>query len=123
MSEWQPIESAPKGTRVLAYPHVNGHVVAAFLSEHGEWLTIPGRYAFRPTHWLPLPDPPGRSGAAGLSLDRLKELIGRANAALASVNASHVLALNAEVIVAIEPPFPLRALGSRDPRPAREGVR
>lgn len=63
MSEWQPIESAPKdGVEVLAYFEDGGCYVAA--CRDGVW--IEGNYLnpkdapelFTPTHWMPLPDPP-----------------------------------------------------------------
>jgi hypothetical protein len=67
MSEWRPIETAPRdGTEVLLY-------TTAF---NGEWIVVQGAYfsspkqiddgwetAFgfhgEPTHWQPLPPPPG----------------------------------------------------------------
>lgn len=66
MSEWQPIETAPKdSTQILAY---------AFNERFGnmfygvaEWATKKSAdtvagwfwpYAIRPTHWMPLPTPP-----------------------------------------------------------------
>jgi hypothetical protein len=64
MSEWKPIESAPKdGTEVLlAYP---GGIVKS-----GKWTLFGGyyeehwadgerpRFGADPTHWMPLPPPP-----------------------------------------------------------------
>ena len=70
MSEWQPIETAPKdGSRILVF---NRKVYIASWSEeaqHGEFECAPGWqvfcpddywYAFcvNPTHWMPLPEPP-----------------------------------------------------------------
>lgn len=73
MSEWQPIETAPKdGTWVLLFVErygakywLAGHwfsgsdgscgwVSASFYAEpHVNWTTCSD-----PTHWMPLPDPP-----------------------------------------------------------------
>ena len=67
MSEWQPIETAPKdGTRVLASQ--SGHVFTArwapgFAAVYpggggpGWYDEILDRRA-QPTHWMPLPAPP-----------------------------------------------------------------
>jgi hypothetical protein len=73
MSDWQPMETAPKdGTDVL---------LAAQWDKTGRWLQGIGRwnngryqenavgwgwtwYA-QPTHWMPLPDPPGARGGDG----------------------------------------------------------
>ena len=57
MSEWKPIETAPeRGDVLLYYPPVKSG-----RTELREWFNIahprstPHR---RPTHWMPLPDPP-----------------------------------------------------------------
>ncbi len=74
MSEWQPIETAPKdGTRVLAfdgsqiitvdyqepsYIGVNNHIK---IEESWVQISDSGRATdFYPTHWMPLPGPPER---------------------------------------------------------------
>lgn len=68
MSDWQPIDTAPKdGTDVLLF---NGHprVGSWFDSweydswhpeakETGGWIMYGGR-VIHPTHWQPLPEPP-----------------------------------------------------------------
>lgn len=72
MSEWQPIETAPKdGTRILAFwPDVYGNSSAVQIETwwgawgHGRsketwqnaWEWADG--ANNPTHWMPLPTPP-----------------------------------------------------------------
>ena len=72
MTEWQPIETAPKdGTEVLLWgrywsdsqglfsrPHVGSYVEnlerwQVGVSHHDY------RFRVRPTHWMPLPPPPG----------------------------------------------------------------
>ncbi len=62
MSEWQPIETAPReyGRYVLAC-RVGGPIgVLGWDEDDGchFWLNgmLPGRV--KPTHWLPLPEPP-----------------------------------------------------------------
>ena len=64
MSEWQPIETAPKdGSEILAFARGNrdfygvaqwAEAQAAFNSVAGWFWT----FAIRPTHWMPLPEPP-----------------------------------------------------------------
>jgi hypothetical protein len=58
MNNWQPIETAPKdGTVVLIWSPSRG-ACAAWKKGRG-WHTEPGVYhVSRPTHWMPLPDPP-----------------------------------------------------------------
>jgi hypothetical protein len=58
MSEWQPIETAPKdGNEVLV--HADGfRWVAGFDTEQGEWDWPSVWHNLQPTHWMPLPAPP-----------------------------------------------------------------
>jgi hypothetical protein len=57
MSEWQPIETAPRdGQRVLMLT-AKHYVITGFFS-NGWWLSHPGVYQIHPTHWMPLPEPP-----------------------------------------------------------------
>lgn len=73
MSEWQPIETAPKdGTMILVWDESSspGVVAAYFLSEthdDEEWsgwiygdqlLADADPEGPLPTHWMPLPEPP-----------------------------------------------------------------
>ena len=64
MSEWQPIETAPKdGTRILtASRHNSGWwlIVAEWGGKSPpRWIdSFIGRTAQSPTHWMPLPEPP-----------------------------------------------------------------
>lgn len=62
MSDWQPIEAAPKdGTWVLLYAEEPRALivgpVAVGSSTGGDWYDSHG-YTIRPTHWQPAPDPP-----------------------------------------------------------------
>ena len=70
MSEWQPIETAPKdGTGVLGYfPELKGYVAPQeFIPMHwsgwggGIWCNSTSGHnllSAKPTHWMPLPTPP-----------------------------------------------------------------
>jgi len=65
VSEWQPIETAPKdGTTLLVWDGIA--ITTAFFQTHkygGNWeLANPGSYAedceINATHWMYLPEPP-----------------------------------------------------------------
>ena len=63
MSEWQPIETAPKdGTVVVGYDRSNHHAddrnYAEFMRWDGERWRDPDTWTITPTHWMPLPEPP-----------------------------------------------------------------
>ena len=60
MSDWQPIETAPKdGTRILVSWTFGGWNIARCLTPSGRWMTQYDRpLAVQPTHWMPLPEPP-----------------------------------------------------------------
>ena len=56
---WQPIETAPTGTMIL--------LCSMTATEARDWCFVDwlvdgrlcsGKYAVKPTHWLPLPAPP-----------------------------------------------------------------
>lgn len=60
--KWQPIETAPKdGTCVLLFepcqPIGASMEVGWYDSGLGAWYSMSG-CALKPTHWLPLPEPP-----------------------------------------------------------------
>lgn len=59
---WQPIETAPRdGTKILVYiqsASLDWRIVARAFDEHDGWYSDPGKHHVRPTHWMPLPDPP-----------------------------------------------------------------
>ena len=66
MSEWKPIETAPKDEAILIYS--SGYDVAHYSTTYEKWCVYTdgsGTAAERllnswaaPTHWMPLPDPP-----------------------------------------------------------------
>lgn len=77
MSEWMPIESAPRdGTEVILYEDGSygigrwvdtSHQEQRLISSKGrretyEWFDVKSGYwedtMFAPTHWMPLPEPP-----------------------------------------------------------------
>jgi hypothetical protein len=63
VSDWQPIETAPKdGTRIIVanyavvWPDVSW-VKSPRAGERWEHLNL-GAVRFAPTHWMPIPKPP-----------------------------------------------------------------
>ena len=69
MSEWQPIETAPKdGSKILAHMRDNDDLGPLILIWHDErWIVswdntdITEHWGDIPTHWMPLPSPPAIS--------------------------------------------------------------
>lgn len=67
MSDWQPIETAPKDGQFIAFARgASGSPMDVFYGV-AEWVEkksggfVEGwfwNYAIRPTHWMPLPEPP-----------------------------------------------------------------
>lgn len=72
---WQPIDNAPEDRDVLIYMPAWGPLIARFNGEFDEWtsrMQCPVSLAEedeRPTHWMPLPEPPEGVGAAEPSRD------------------------------------------------------
>lgn len=68
MTEWQPIETAPKdGTAILTYRSGKIMAVAEWLQDRlaqsamvkeGCWCVSDGMIIIGVTHWMPLPKPP-----------------------------------------------------------------
>ena len=68
MSEWQPIETAPKdGTPVLLFARSKNAtapviLVGRYLADHGGWIestfTPNSPVGVVPYYWMPLPAPP-----------------------------------------------------------------
>ena len=55
MSEWKPIESAPNGIHILFFPETTGR------NAHRAMIKVdsyPVTYPRKPSHWMPLPEPP-----------------------------------------------------------------
>lgn len=56
---WRTIESAPKDEAVLVFCPPNSRCVARRgvyrYGFGGSWVSIPGSYSIKPTHWQPLP--------------------------------------------------------------------
>lgn len=69
--EWQDIASAPTdGTAVLGYrgrstSGVGGAFTHVTRFNGYNWATIPGKYTWGPTHWMPLPPAPVSSLTEG----------------------------------------------------------
>ena len=66
MTEWQPIETAPKDeTRILMYRtgYAESTAVGAYWPTWEQWVSVPGSYTWKPTHWMPLPKPPSEDTA------------------------------------------------------------
>ena len=61
MSEWQPIETAPKNHFPVLVYGLYGQMVA-FKDVTWKWWPFPasedGPLDFTPTHWMRLPEPP-----------------------------------------------------------------
>ncbi|WP_179954011.1 DUF551 domain-containing protein [Denitrobaculum tricleocarpae] len=69
MSEWQPIETAPKdGTWVLGFQRRSAPQdtiqVWTFSYSENLWINAADSNDFdeQPSHWMPLPTPPGEEG-------------------------------------------------------------
>ncbi len=60
MSEWQPIETAPKdGKRILTFRYLgDGYKVRVAYYTKGVWRNAQGHNPLNATHWMPLPEPP-----------------------------------------------------------------
>lgn len=61
--EWQPIETAPKDGSTVMVSSSNEEVCLArcykISKKRFKWFAfIPVKHPFRPTHWMPLPEPP-----------------------------------------------------------------
>jgi hypothetical protein len=69
--QWRDIESAPFGERVLVYcpkveRFVSGVFSAVLIRLTGRWVQVGGgALSIKPTHWLPLPPPPGSATTDG----------------------------------------------------------
>lgn len=62
MSDWQPIESAPKTREILVYCPAPNTLMEPYwfvvIWSNGKWITWGGQpLIFKPTHWAPLTHP------------------------------------------------------------------
>lgn len=53
--QWQPIETAPKGELLLYFPKVEARFPLWPMIRVGSIANYPYR---KPSHWMPLPEPP-----------------------------------------------------------------
>lgn len=61
MSEWKPIESAPRDIPVLVGPTERMGICVAMNHSRYGWVVETCSYwhnIYTPTHWMPLPNPP-----------------------------------------------------------------
>jgi hypothetical protein len=68
MSEWQPIESAPRdGTYVLGFGlhEQRGTYIDVIHYWSDRWTVVWMHGYGEPTHWMPLPDPPATTSCEG----------------------------------------------------------
>lgn len=76
---WQPIDTAPDEVEILVYVPAWGALIARFNAEFDEWtsrMQCPvslGEDADRPTHWMPLPEPPQQQDDAAEPAGRARE--------------------------------------------------
>lgn len=61
MSEWQKIKTAPRDGTLVLVGDSRAVMVARFDWKYVEWISVPGAWVQRPTHWMPLPPPPEES--------------------------------------------------------------
>ena len=59
LNQWQPIESAPKGQKLILLDPVFDECIGRFVVDGEYWITaLPGCVIIHPTHWMPLPELP-----------------------------------------------------------------
>ena len=56
MSDWRPIETAPKDGKPVLLGHRDFEPMSGFWLRSGRWNSWPW-YA-QPTHWMPMPERP-----------------------------------------------------------------
>lgn len=58
--QWRPISEAPKdGTRILCVLESGYYVILQWNRDAEYWQARPDGQTWTPTHWMPLPPPPG----------------------------------------------------------------
>ena len=82
MSDWQPIETAPKdGTLILVYTGLSHRICRWYVPSAGLrrgmgcWSPAHGTNQIHTTHWMPLPPPPGADQTA--KVERVTAAIGK----------------------------------------------
>lgn len=68
MSDWQPIETAPEHGQFLVYMPEEPRRKIQAAEWHPNVKVIGNHFAFdltKPTHWMPLPDPPPTTSREG----------------------------------------------------------
>jgi hypothetical protein len=64
MTHWQPIDTAPlDGTKMLLWDGFDITVGAHYGAEFIEEFTVEALCYEKPTHWMPLPNPPEETAA------------------------------------------------------------
>lgn len=60
MTEWQPIETAPKDGRDALIAYSDGYIAIGWWSDENQQWCWQNLYlsVMNPTHWMPLPEPP-----------------------------------------------------------------
>lgn len=61
MTQWQPIETAPRdGEWLLVFDPIEGVTLAIFAPSEGIFRSpyVEVDFELKPTHWMPLPSPP-----------------------------------------------------------------
>jgi hypothetical protein len=60
-SDWEPIATAPKdGTYILVFEYPSKPLDTLYWSDFDqEWRNGYNNHPAYPTHWMPLPEPPG----------------------------------------------------------------
>lgn len=62
---WRPIEAAPKNGTSIALANAAESISGFWHSKDNDWLSnelVPCVIGFKPTHWMPLPEPPKGGG-------------------------------------------------------------
>jgi hypothetical protein len=65
-NSYAAMDSAPKDrTRILAYvPKYGSWIAVHWRPGWSDWFSIPGEYAVRPSHWMPMPDRPSATSGS-----------------------------------------------------------
>lgn len=93
MGEWKPIETAPKdGTEILVRgPQRDGGVYHDVQAWPDGWTGMPWPVALmdyaagEPTHWMPLPEPPGTPSPREAAMKEMAEALGACESAIRSL--------------------------------------